>query len=238
MSAEPAVADAGHGAHDGHAPNGSDAHGDGAERFLQHHFQDLNVQSQAARLGMWLFLSTEILLFGGLFVGYALFRKLYGHGFHEASHHLSAFMGMMDTFILITSSFTMAMAIYCVQIGKKNYAVALLLATIGFGLGFLVVHGFEYWHDIQVGAVPGKYFHVKGMHVEGAPMFYTLYFLMTGLHSLHVLIGAAILAVLTYFTWRGDYSARYLNPLENGGLYWHLIDLIWIFLFPLLYLIA
>ena len=237
MSAEPAAAHADshdHG-HD-HAPDG---HEDGADRFLQHHFQDLTVQSQAARLGMWLFLSTEILLFGGLFIGYALFRKLNPEGFHEASHHLSAELGLVDTFILITSSFTMAMAIFFVQKGKKNIAVLLLLVTIGFGFGFLCVHGYEYWHDIHVGAMPGKFFRVRElMNVPGPPMFFTLYFLMTGLHSLHVLIGAVVLAVLTYFTWRGDYSARYMNPLENGGLYWHLIDLIWIFLYPLLYLIA
>jgi cytochrome c oxidase subunit 3 len=101
------------------------------------------------------------------------------------------------------------------------------------------VHGYEYWEDIQAGAIPGKFFHVPELADQhGASMFFTLYFMMTGLHSLHVLIGAAILAVLTYFTWRGDYSTRYMNPLENGGLYWHLIDLIWIFLYPLLYLIA
>ena len=229
MSAEPAVA---------HVDDGHD-HADGADRFLQHHFQDLEVQSQAARLGMWLFLSTEILLFGGLFVGYALFRAVYPEGFHAASHHLSAELGLVDTFILITSSFTMAMAIYFVQQGKKNVAVALLLVTIAFGFGFLLVHGYEYYEDITAGALPGKFFRVEELaDKHGASMFFTLYFLMTGLHSLHVLIGAALLSVLTYFTWRGDYSARYMNPLENGGLYWHLIDLIWIFLYPLLYLIA
>ncbi len=229
MSAESAVGS--------HAENV--AHGDGAERFLQHHFQDLEVQAQAARLGMWLFLSTEILLFGGLFVGYCLYRAIYPEGFHAASHHLSAELGLVDTFILITSSFSMAMAIYAVQKGRKNQAVLLLLVTIAFGLGFLLVHGYEYWMDIQAGAIPGKFFHVEELaDKKGASMFFTLYFLMTGLHSLHVLVGAVILAVLTVFTWRGDYSARYMNPLENGGLYWHLIDLIWIFLYPLLYLIA
>jgi cytochrome c oxidase subunit 3 len=223
-------------AHDDH---GHDHHGDGAERFLQHHFQDLNVQAQAARLGMWLFLATEILLFGGLFIGYSLFRAKYQDGFHAASHHLSAELGLVDTFILITSSFTMAMSIHFVHLKKKNWAVFGLLVTIGFGLSFLGVHGYEYYEDIMAGAIPGKFFHVHELagH-DGASMFFTLYFMMTGLHSLHVLVGAGILAVITYFTWRGDYSSRYMNPLENGGLYWHLIDLIWIFLYPLLYLIA
>ena len=222
-----------------HATDHGGGHGDGAERFLQHHFQDLDVQAQAARLGMWLFLSTEILLFGGLFVGYALYRAIYPEGFHQASHHLSAELGLVDTFILITSSFTMAMSIYFVHKQKKNTAVGMLILTILLGLSFLGVHGYEYWHDVQVGAVPGKYFHVPELaNAKGASMFFTLYFMMTGLHSLHVLIGACILAVITYYTWRGDYSSRYINPLENGGLYWHLIDLIWIFLYPLLYLIA
>jgi cytochrome c oxidase subunit 3 len=230
MSAEPATAVA-------HGQGPGD--GDGADRFLQHHFQDLEVQSQAARLGMWLFLSTEILLFGGLFIGYSLFRATYPEGFHAASHHLSAKLGLVDTFILITSSFTMAMSIYFVHQKKKNLAVGCLLVTIAFGLSFLGVHGYEYWEDIQAGAIPGKFFHVPElMDKPGASMFFTLYFMMTGLHSLHVFIGAAILAVITYYTWRGDYSSRYMNPLENGGLYWHLIDLIWIFLYPLLYLIA
>ena len=230
MSSESAAATADH-----HA----DPHGDGADRFLQHHFQDLGVQAQAARLGMWLFLSTEILLFGGLFVGYAYFRATYPEGFHAASHHLSAELGLADTFILIISSMTMAMAIFNVHKKRRKVAVGLLLATVALGFTFLVVHGYEYWTDVQAGAIPGKFFHVPELaDKHGASMFFTLYFLMTGLHSLHVLIGAVIILVLTYFTWRGDYSTRYMNPLENGGLYWHLIDLIWIFLYPLLYLIA
>ncbi len=209
------------------------------EQFLQHHFQNLDTQAQAARLGMWLFLATEVLLFGGLFIGYSLFRATYPEGFHAASHHLSAELGLVDTFILITSSFSMAMSIHAVHHKKKARAIFLLLLTIGFGFGFLGVHGYEYWMDIQAGAIPGKFFHVEELaNAHGASMFFTLYFLMTGLHSLHVFVGACILLVITYFTWKGHYSTRYMNPLENAGLYWHLIDLIWIFLYPLLYLIA
>src|SRR5688572_20216279 len=135
MSAEASAAS--HGTAAAHAGG----HGDGADRFLQHHFQDLEVQAQAARLGMWLFLSTEILLFGGLFVGYSLFRAIYPEGFHAASHHLSAELGLVDTFILITSSFTMAMSIYFVHKQKKNTAVFMLVLTILLGLSFLGVHG-------------------------------------------------------------------------------------------------
>jgi cytochrome c oxidase subunit 3 len=131
------------------------------------------------------------------------------------------------------------MAIHFVANRKKNLGVLFLFITIGFGLSFLGVHGYEYWRDITEGALPGVHFHAEHlMHHHGAALFFSMYFLMTGLHSLHVLIGAVVLAVITYHTWRGDYSARYMNPLENGGLYWHLIDLIWIFLYPLLYLIA
>jgi cytochrome c oxidase subunit 3 len=230
MSAEAASA---------HADHHHDVPADGApERFLQHHFQDLNVQAQAARFGMWLFLSTEILLFGGLFIGYSLYRQVYHEGFHEAAHQLKAWAGMADTIILITSSITMAVAIDFAGRMKPKVATFFIAVTIFFGLSFLAFHGWEYMNDIREGNIPGKLFHNQEVTAHGASMFFTLYFLMTGLHSLHVLIGACILGYLGVRTWRGDFSPRYMNPLENGGLYWHLIDLIWIFLFPLLYLIA
>jgi cytochrome c oxidase subunit 3 len=209
-----------------------------AERHLAHHFADLRTQSHAARLGMWLFLATEVLLFGALFVGYATYRTLFPEGFAIASHHLSKALGTVDTFVLITSSLTMAMAIHWVRHGKNTIAVAALVVTILFGLGFLVIHGYEYSHDIAEGAMPGRYYHVEGAMVPGASMFYTLYFLMTGLHSLHVFIGACVLAVLTVKTVRGVYTPHYDTGLELGGMYWHLVDMIWIFLYPLLYLIG
>jgi cytochrome c oxidase subunit 3 len=207
------------------------------EGVLAHHFQDLKRQQHANRLGMWLFLGTEILLFGALFVGYSLYRHLFGPAFAAASHHLSKTLGTVDTFVLITSSFTMAMSIHWAHVGRHKTAALALVATIAFGLGFLVIHSYEYYHDIMEGALPGRYFHVHDLHAPGASMFFTLYYIMTGLHSLHVLIGAAVLGVLTVKTWRGAYTAEYDVPLEMGGMYWHLVDLIWIFLYPLLYLI-
>lgn len=204
---------------------------------LAHHFENLEKQSHALRLGMWLFLATEILLFGALFVGYSLYRSLYPEGFAAASRHLDRVLGLVDTFVLITSSFTMAMALHWVKVGKDKLATFALVLTAGLGFAFLAIHSYEYWHDAHVGALPGKFYHLHEVTALGAPMFYTLYFIMTGLHSLHVLIGALI---LLYFAWRtkqGRYSAEYDVPLEMGGLYWHLVDLIWIFLFPLLYLV-
>lgn len=209
-----------------------------AERHLAHHFEDLAKQTHAARLGMWLFLATEILLFGALFVGYALYRSLYAEGFAAASHHLDKTLGTIDTFVLITSSFTMAMALYWVKAGRIRTAVASLAATVLLGFAFLGIHSYEYWHDVHTGALPGKFFHVAELQgVLGAGMFFTLYYVMTGLHSLHVLVGALVLAWLGVKTARGVYSAEYDSGLELGGMYWHLVDLIWIFLYPLLYLV-
>jgi cytochrome c oxidase subunit 3 len=205
--------------------------------FRVAHFADAHKQAHAARLGMWLFLGTEILLFGGLFAGYATYRTLFRDEFKLASTHLNTTLGLVNTFVLITSSLTMALAIYFAENKKKVAAVLSLLLTIGLGGAFLVIHGFEYAHEYQVGALPGKFYAYKALPYVGASLFYTLYFLMTGLHSLHVIVGIAILAVLATRTLRGDYSPAYFSPLELGGMYWHLVDLIWIFLFPLLYLI-
>lgn len=216
-------------------PAHSDAHDHGHPR-LQHHFQDMRTQQHAARLGMWLFLATEILLFGGLFCAYSVYRTLYPEAWHECSHHTFRIFGLVETFDLITSSFTMVMAIHFTRVGKRGLSVLMLLLTIGMGLAFLCLHGYEYYHEYLEGALPGKYFHFEEVKAAGAPMYYAVYFLMTGLHSLHVLIGAGVLAVITYFTAKGEYDASYDHPLDLAGLYWHLVDLIWIFLFPLLYL--
>jgi cytochrome c oxidase subunit 3 len=208
-----------------------------ADARLAHHFESLPKQSHAMRLGMWLFLGTEVLLFGALFVGYSMYRSLFPDGFADASHHLSKALGTVDTFILITSSFTMAMSIHWARHRKTQLATLALAITILFGLGFLAVHSYEYFRDVTEGALPGKFYHVEGPRPLGASMFYTLYFIMTGLHSLHVLIGVSVLAWLAWRTHRGDFDVEYDTPLELGGMYWHLVDLIWIFLYPLLYLI-
>jgi cytochrome c oxidase subunit III len=204
---------------------------------LAHHFESLAKQSHALRLGMWLFLATELLLFGALFVAYSMYRWYYPMGFAEASHHLDRVLGTVDTFVLITSSFTMAMALHWVKAGKVKWAVGALAVTVLLGFGFLGIHSMEYLHDIHAGALPGKFFRLPGVTAAGASMFFTLYYVMTLLHSLHVLVGVLVLSYLGWRTARGAYSAAYDVPLEMGGMYWHLVDLIWIFLYPLLYLI-
>ncbi len=214
-----------------------DGHGDHGHPRLQHHFQDMRKQQHAVRLGMWLFLATEVLLFGGLFCAYSVYRTLYPEAWHECSKHTFRIFGLVETFDLIFSSFTMVLAIHFTRVGKRKLSVAMLLVTIGCGLAFLCLHGYEYYHEWLEGALPGKYFHFEEVTANGAPMYYAVYFLMTGLHSLHVLIGAGVLAVVAFFTARGEYDASYDHPLDLAGLYWHLVDLIWIFLFPLLYLV-
>ena len=205
--------------------------------ILAHHFSSLEAQNAAVRLGMWLFLATEILLFAGLFCGYTLYRHQYPEAFAEASRHLDLGLGTLNTVVLITSSFTVAMAIHFARTNRKNLAVFCLLFTIACALGFLGIKSIEYMHKFQEGALPGPYYAFEEVTAPGAPMYFTIYFLTTGLHALHVIIGMSVLIFLTVRTARGRFSANYYTGLELGGLYWHLVDLVWIFLFPLLYLI-
>jgi cytochrome c oxidase subunit III len=218
-----------------------DAHGQGQVAAgaypLAHHFGSPAVQTYAARFGMWLFLATEVLLFAGLFVGYATYRFAYPQTFALASRHLDLTMGTINTVVLITSSLTVALAIHYVRVAKPKVAVGLLLFTLLCACAFLVIKYFEYEHKFHEGTLPGRFYTYGGLQTEGAPMFYSVYFLSTGLHALHVIIGMIVLAWVTFHTARGRFSPVYYTPLELGGLYWHLVDLIWIFLFPLLYLI-
>ncbi len=210
---------------------------DPAVRFRVHHFDSAVKQQNAARLGMWLFLGTEVLLFAGLFCAYVIYRSIFPQEWKAASHHLNTQLGIVNTVVLITSSLTMAMAIHYAHSNRRIASVLATLITIGGGAAFLVIHGFEYYHEYTVGALPGGFYNYPALPYTGARMFYTLYFLMTGLHSAHVFIGMAILAVLAVRTYVGHFNHAYYTPLELGGMYWHLVDLIWIFLFPLLYLV-
>lgn len=179
-----------------------------------------------SKLGMWLFLGTEIMLFGGLFAAYAIFRAKYPELFLESHQELNREMGAVNTCILIFSSLTMAVAVTAIQKGKKMMTGIFLLITILCGVGFGVVKYFEY------GA---KFAH----HIyPDTNIFFSLYFLMTGLHMLHVFIGLGILAVIAVLTFKDKFNEKYSTPVELGGLYWHLVDLIWIYLFPLLYLVG
>ncbi len=203
-------------------------------------FDDLEQQTDAAHLGMWLFLSTEILFFGGLFGAYAIYRVAYPAAFAAASKELLMWAGAADTAILLVSSFAMAMAVHAAQTGARRLLTMLLLTAAAFGAVFLCLHGFEYYKDIHERHFPGLSFRYEG---NAAPanqvqLFFVLYFCMTGLHSLHVFIGVAILTVLAVQAWRGKFTKDYYNPIEVGGLYWHFVDIVWVFLFPLFYLVA
>ncbi len=208
-----------------------------AGSHVAHHFPDLEVQSHAARLGMWLFLATEVLLFAGLFTAYALYRMLYPSAFLGASKLIETSMGALNTVVLITSSLTVALAFHYSRQSRNRLAALLLVVTIGLGFVFLGVKAVEYAHHFHEGHLPGRFYHYAGLQVPGAPMFFTVYFLMTGLHGIHVVIGMGVLTWLAVGAWRGAYGGDYTTPIEVGGMYWHLVDLIWIFLFPLLYLI-
>lgn len=191
---------------------------------------------EGARLGMWIFIFTEILLFGGLFLVYAVMRSHYSDEFHQAAHHLNAFIGAINTFVLLVSSMTVAMSITAVQKKNNKLAFNLLLLTLICALVFLVNKYFEWGHKIHIHLYPGSDLMISLNH--GTVMFFSLYFFMTGLHMLHLIVGAIILYIVMIKVKKGTINNTKFALLENGGLYWHLVDLIWIFLFPLLYLIT
>jgi len=189
-----------------------------------------------SKLGMWLFLFTEILLFGGLFLLYSVYRSLYSQEFHHAALDLSTTLGAINTFILLTSSLTMALSLAALRQGKRNASVACQAITIVLGLAFLVNKYFEWSGHIHEGIFPDSPALLSRSH--GEILFYGLYYVMTGLHGIHVIIGMIVIAIMASLTIRGTVSSEHFNKLENTGLYWHLVDVIWIYLFPLFYLIT
>lgn len=210
---------------------------------LAHQFEDKEQQREAGTLGMWTFLITEIMFFGGLFCGYVIYRSLHPQAFEIGSHLLEVKFGATNTAVLICSSFTMAMAIRSAQVGKsKGTIIAFLVATMLLGLTFIGVKlYFEWYHDYLEHIVPGFGFVNRAAWGANAPevqMFMVFYFFMTGLHALHMVVGIGILSVLTAMSARGRFSSNYFAPLDVSGLYWHFVDIIWIYLFPLLYLIG
>lgn len=205
---------------------------------LEHHFHDVEQQRESAKLGMWIFLLTEVLLFGGLFVAYSIYRAWHPELFHNAHVHLDVTLGALNTVVLITSSITMALAIRNMQLGLKRATMINLGITIALALVFLVVKYFEYSHKIHLGQLPGKFYTFEGIAGSNPHIFFSIYFLMTGLHGIHILGGIATIGWLMWRTARNHFSPEYYTPIEMTGLYWHLVDLIWIFLFPLFYLIG
>lgn len=205
---------------------------------LAHHFDDLAQQREAGTLGMWAFLVTEIMFFGGLFTGYAYYRWKFPAAFVESSHHLDIGLGAFNTAVLIGSSLTMALAVQSAQLGRRGRLVKLLVATIVLGAIFLGVKAVEYGHKFHEGLVPGPHFRFEGQHPEGAQLFFSFYFAMTGMHAVHMIIGLGLMSVLIFMARRGRFSPENYTTVENAGLYWHFVDIVWIFLFPLLYLIG
>jgi len=205
---------------------------------VAHQFDDRAQQTEATTLGMWAFLVTEILFFGGLFAGYAIYRTNYPEAFAEGSHHLDVVLGGINTAVLICSSLTMALAVHAAQVGKRQPLIAFLVATIFLGSVFLGIKVVEYGHKFADHLVPGHSFAFPGPHAQQVQLFYSFYFAMTGMHAVHMIIGIAILAVLVGMAWRNRFSAEYYAPIEVTGLYWHFVDIVWIFLFPLLYLLG
>lgn len=207
---------------------------------LWHHFDDLAQQHEANTLGMWVFLATELLVFGALFTGYAAYRAFYGAAFEEASSHLNVLIAALNTIVLLSSSLTMVLAVSAAQVGARRMLVLNLGLTALLGAAFLVLKGVEYSNDYKEGLVPALAF--DSGRWQGNPahvqLFLIFYYVMTGLHAVHLTVGMAIMAVLTFWAWRGAYTPEYHAPVEMWGLYWHFVDVVWIFLLPLLYLIG
>jgi cytochrome c oxidase subunit III len=200
-------------------------------------FDDLEEQHHAATLGMWVFLATEVMFFGGMFAGYAIYRLRHPEAFALGSREMHLLLGTVNTVVLITSSLTMALAVHAAATGRRRPLVACLLLTIVLGLVFLGIKYVEYSSHIRDGLLPGPSFRLAGPHPREVELFFSFYFAMTGTHALHMVIGIGVLAVLARAAARGRISAKHPAPVEVAGLYWHFVDNIWIFLYPLFYLI-
>jgi len=202
-------------------------------------FDDREQQHDAASFGMWVFLATEVMFFGGLFASYTIFRNQWYWAFAEGSHHLAVKFGATNTAVLILSSLTMALAVRAAQTGKRKALLFFLLATLVLGLTFLGIKWFFEWTpDYREGWAPGLHWTVPGPESGHIELFMFFYFMMTGVHALHMVVGAGMLTVLIVLPARGHFPPEHPNAVEMAGLYWHFVDIIWIFLFPLLYLIG
>jgi cytochrome c oxidase subunit 3 len=204
---------------------------------LQHHFETLEQQKEASTLGMWIFIIQEVMFFGGLFTAYMLYRIWYPAAWSEGSAELDIVLGGVNTVVLIASSLTMALAVRAAQTGKQKAIVNWLIVTMTLGLTFLVIKGFEYAHKWELRHVPGLNFHAEPGQAPQVEIFLSLYFALTGLHALHMVVGFILLAVIAWMAHKKRFSPEWYTPVEMSGLYWHFVDIVWIFLFPLLYLV-
>lgn len=210
----------------------------GRPAFLEEQFDDPVQQREAATLGMWLFLATEILFFGVLFASYTISRVLHPAGFAVASRHTDMLLGTIETAVLLISSTLIALAVRATKLDQRNWAFGLLLGTSALGVSFLVMHAFEYYKEYTEHLVPGINFDQQGIHAHAVQLFFCLYYFITGFHSLHVLVGVTIIGVLAARVARGTYGPGRYTTLELSALYWHLVDIVWIFVFPIIYLVG
>lgn len=213
---------------------------------LRHHFRDMDQQRETSSFGMWVFLITEIMFFGGMFAAYLIYRLSYYQSWVDGSNRMDIKLGAINTAVLIFSSLTMAMAVHSAQLGRRKLIIVFLIATLALGCVFLGIKAVEY-HDHWLNhEVPGQYFSGVDEHgvdkgwrdVPHTSLYFALYFAMTGMHALHMIIGAGLLIWLIVAAQRGKFTTKYFSPVENVGLYWHFVDIVWIYLFPLLYLIS
>jgi cytochrome c oxidase subunit 3 len=202
-----------------------------------HQFDDIEQQQDAAVLGMWIFLSTEVMFFGGLFTGYIVYRSAYPSAFGEASHQLNIVLGAINTAVLLLSSLTMALAVQSAQTGRRWRLIGCLASTTVLGVIFLGIKLTEYAQKFQEHLVPGGGFLFPGTDARHAQLFFSFYFAMTGLHALHMLVGICFLLILMALALRKASTATHSTLIENIGLYWHFVDIVWVFLFPILYLV-
>jgi len=217
--------------------------------FIAQQFEDIEQQTHAATLGMWTFLSTEILFFGVLFVSYTVCRTRWPNAFRHGSRDLILWIGTVNTAVLLTSSLFMALAVRCAALGNRRGLIAFLALTLLFGVAFLGFKGLEYSIDVRELLVPNYNFSTLSPEDQQKPLverdyrpeqerlFMIFYFIMTGFHALHMLAGIGVLTVLLVMSWRGRFSAEYHNPIEIAGLYWHFVDIVWVFILPALYLL-
>ncbi len=205
---------------------------------VAHQFDDADQQREAGALGMWTFLVTEILFFGGMFAGYSVYRSIYPAAFHAGSHAMNLTIGTVNTAVLILSSLTMALAVHASQTGRRKALVPYLLATMFFGVVFLGFKAIEWTAEFREHHVPGPRFMFGGPDPQHAQLFFSFYFAMTGMHALHMIIGLGLMTYLVLMARKGRFGPEYNNPVVIGGLYWHFVDIVWIFLYPLLYLVG
>lgn len=205
--------------------------------FLEEQFDDAAQQREAATLGMWVFLATEILFFGVLFASYTICRVLHPAGFAAGSSRTDMLFGTIEAIVLLTSSTAVAVAVRAIRLGQRRLCWSLLLTTAALGVLFLAMHGYEYYHEYTEHLVPGLDFRQPGPLAPEIELFFCLYYFITGFHSLHVLVGVGVMLVLTVRVARGAFGSGRFTTLELAGLYWHLVDIVWIFVYPLIYLV-